>query len=292
MRSRVVLAVVAVLLAPTTSPTSSGAQASGDTGYDDGYVFAGYEDHPVSVTQVVSRPRNPTRWCVHWSLALGAAMGDIDSLTPEQVRQLSREYRGPLVDESFYVLICYRTDELTPYRVRVVQYRRRDPTAGTITTIEDVGVFARDLVTAPAPAVSTSPPPDRLVVGFETWLATPEPHDAPVRIAQAGHLWARAEPVPVAITYEMGDATVIRCDGPPPVAPPGVHDDERPGCARHTYLNSWADDGIGTFTVRATVTYDVWLTTSEDPTPRAVDTIDGPTTELPVTVREIQALIK
>jgi hypothetical protein len=36
----------------------------------------------------------------------------------------------------------------------------------------------------------------------------------------------------------------------------------------------------------------VWLTTSEDPTPRIVDTIDGPTTDLPVTVREIQAVIE
>jgi hypothetical protein len=286
-----VLLVIALLAA---TATSSDAQPGGGTGtgYDDGYVFAGYEDHPVSVTTVTSRPRNPTRWCVHWSLALAAAYGDIASLPPEQVRALSRAYRGPLVDGSYYILICYRTDELTPYRVRPVQYHPRDPTDGTITTIENVGEFARDLVTAPAPVITTSPPPDRLVVGFETWLATPQPYDAPVRIAQAAHLWARAEPVPVAITYDLGDGAVIRCEGDPTIGPPGVHSDERPDCARHTYLDSWSDAGIGSFTVEATVTYDVWLTTSEDPTPRLVDTIDGPTAMLPVTVREIQALIK
>jgi hypothetical protein len=255
-------------------------------------VFAGYEDHPVSVTHVTSRPRNPTRWCVHWPLALAAAMGDIDALTPEQVVQLAHDYReGPLEDGDYYVLICYRTGEQAPYRVRAVEYRRRDPTRGTITTIETVSEFARDLVTAPPPALTTSPPPDRLVVGFETWLATPEPYDAQVRIAQAGHLWARAEPVPVAITYELGDGTEIHC-GPPAVGPAGISRDERPDCARHTYLDSQSDAGIGAFTVRATITYDVWLTTSEDPTPRRVDTVDGPTTDLPVTVREIQAVIK
>ena len=275
--------------------TSSGAQSGSGTGtgYDDGYVFAGYEDHPVSVSQVINRPRTPTRWCVHWPLNVAAVIGDIDSLTPEQVRAIAHEYRpGPLVDGLFYILICYRTGELTPYHVGPVQYRPRNPTDSTITTIENVSEFARDLITAPAPAITTSPPPDRLVVGFETWLATPDPYDAPLRIAQAAHLWARADPVPVAITYELGDGAVIRCEGPPPIGPAGVHADERPDCARHTYLNSWSDVGIGAFTVRATVTYDVWLTTSEDPTPRLVDTVDGPTTELPVTVREIQAVIK
>jgi hypothetical protein len=44
--------------------------------------------------------------------------------------------------------------------------------------------------------------------------------------------------------------------------------------------------------VRATVTYDVWVTTSEDPTPRLADTVDGPPNELDVTVREIQAVIR
>jgi hypothetical protein len=289
-----VLVVVIVLLAAAATPSSDAQPGSGTgTGYDDGYVFAGYEDHPVSVTHVTSRPRSPTRWCVHWPLSLAAVMGDIDALTPEQVVQLARDYRtGPLVEGDFYVLICYRTGQQTAYYVGAREYHRRDPTSGRVTTIETVSEFARELVTAPPPSVTTSPPPDRLVVGFETWLATPDPYGAPVRIAQAGHLWARAEPVPVAITYDLGDGTSIRCDGPPPPGPAGIRPDERPGCARHTYLNSWSDEGLGSFTLRATITYDVWLTTSEDETPRLVDTVDGPTTELPVTVREIQALIK
>jgi hypothetical protein len=290
----VVLVFLIVLLTASATSSSDAQPGSGTgTGYDDGYVFAGYEDHPASVTRVSQRPRNPTHWCVHWPMALAAVMGNIDSLSPEQVVQLARDYRTePLVEGDFYVLICYRTGEQIPYYVRPKQFQPRNPTGGTITTSETVSEFARDLVTAPAPSITTSPPPDRLVVGFETWLATPDPYDAPVRLAQAGHLWARAEPVPVAVTYELGDGTTIRCDGPPPPSHAGVHADERPGCAFHTYLDSWSDDGIGSFTVRATITYDVWLTTSEDDTPRVVDTIDGPTAELPVTVREIQAVIK
>jgi hypothetical protein len=289
-----VLALVVVLLSATAT-SSSDARADGETGtgYDDGYVYAGYEDHPVSVTHVTSRPRTPTRWCVHWPLSLGSALGNIGALPPEAVVDLAHEYRTePLQDGDFYVLICYRTGEQEPYHVSVIQFDHRDPTDGEVTTIETVSEFARELVTAPPPSITTSPPPDRLVVGFETWLATPDPYDAPVRIAQAGHLWARAEPVPTGIRYELGDGTTIHCDGPPPPGPAGLTDDQRPDCARHTYLNSWSDQGVGSFVVRATITYDVWLTTSEDQTPRLVDTIDGPTTELPVTVREIQAVIE
>jgi hypothetical protein len=98
--------------------------------------------------------------------------------------------------------------------------------------------------------------------------------------------------VPTAITYDLGDGTVLHCSGPPPSGPAGTTRDQRPDCARHTYLDSRSDTGVGAFTVTATVTYDVWLVTSEDPTPRLADTLDGPPTELPVTVREIQAVIR
>jgi hypothetical protein len=286
----VLVAATPTLVAPTGSAT---AQPSGGAGYDDGYVFAGYEDHPVRVTRVdTTRPRTPSRWCVHWPLSLAAVVGNISSRTPEEVRQLSIAYRGPLVDGGYYQIICYRTGESAPYRIAIIEYRRRDPTAGEITTIEDVAEYARQLVTAPEPVIATSPPADRLVVGFETWLATPEPFDAPSRSAQAGHFWATAVPVPTAITYDLGDGTRLRCAGPPPVGAPGVLPDDRPDCARHTYLDSQRETGEGTFTVRATVTYDVWLTTSEDSTPRLADTVDGPTVALDVTVREIQAVIR
>lgn len=287
------MCVLCTVLAAASGPPHAAAQGSGDAGYADRYVFAGYEQHPVSVTTIDrTRPRAPTRWCVHWPLSLAAVVGDIASLTTDEVIELSRAYRGPLVDGGWYQLICYRTGESAPYLVRILEIERRDPTGGYVTTIETVSEYARELVTAPAPDVATSPPPDRLVVGFETWLATPSPLDTPVRRAQAGHLWAEAVPVPTAITYDLGDGTRLRCGGPLPIGPPGVHRDERPDCARHTYLDSRSESGVGHFTVRATVTYDVWLTTSEDGTPRRADTIDGPTTKLPVTVREIQAVIR
>ena len=70
MRSRMVLVTLPALVLLSVFATSSGAQSGSGTGtgYDDGYVFAGYEDHPVSVSQVINRPRTPTRWCVHWPL--------------------------------------------------------------------------------------------------------------------------------------------------------------------------------------------------------------------------------
>jgi hypothetical protein len=296
MRKRILHGLLLAVLAATVGITrqdDSAAQGSGDAGYDDGYVYAGYEEHPERVTHIdTTRPRTPTRWCVHWPLSLARVVGDIRSRSPEEIRQLAIAYHEPLVEGSFYQIICYRTGETIPFRIAVIQYHRRDPTEGTITTIENVSEYARELITAPEPSIWTSPPPDRLVVGFETWLATPESFNAPTRLAQAGHLWARADPVPIAITYDLGDGTTLRCEGPPAVAMPGIRSDDRPDCARHTYLDSGSDTGIGSFAVRATVTYDVWVTTSEDPTPRLADTVDGPPTELDVTVREIQAVIR
>jgi hypothetical protein len=72
----------------------------------------------------------------------------------------------------------------------------------------------------------------------------------------------------------------------------GVRAADRPACTRHTYRRTHSTGGVGHFTITATVTYQVWLTTSDDPGRRLADTITGPAAELGVTVREIQAVIR
>jgi hypothetical protein len=288
-----VAAIVIAALAPLTSPgRHASAAASGEAGYDDGYVFAGYTDRPVEVTQVRDVPRSPTRWCVHWPLALVEITPNIAALSPDEVRRLTVEYRGELVEGAQYALLCYRTGEATPYLVTFVVFRHRDPTDGHVTTIETVEEHVRRLVTFPEPAIATSPPPERLVVGFETWFATPVPVEAQPRTAQAGHLWARAVPGARTIRYDFGDGSSTVCGAPAEPGPPGLTDDERPECTRHTYLDSFSESGAGRFTVTAAVGYDIWLTTSEEPLARWVDRREGPPAELSVLVREIQAVIR
>ena len=292
-----VLIVVCLGIPLTVSPGHVSAQesgGSGSAGYDDGYVFAGYEEHPVEVTTVTrDRSRTPTRVCVHLPIGLGLSIDEIMTYSLDRVRELARTYRGELIDGNFYILVCFRTAATnSPYYAAVIEYHHRDPTNGEVTTITDVEEFARELIMLPEPTIATAPPPERLVVGFETWFATPSPIDAAPRSAQAGPLWARAEPVPIAITYDFGNGATVTCDAPLEPAFPGTRDDERPDCTRFTYLDSLSDSGAGEFAVVATVTYDIWLTTRDDPAPHLADRRDGPPALLPVRVREIQAVIR
>ncbi|HEV8295938.1 MAG TPA: hypothetical protein VGQ20_01530 [Acidimicrobiales bacterium] len=290
----------ALLLVGTTTcrpAYGQGPPASGEAGYRDGYVFAGYIEHPVEVAEATTnRPRRPVRWCVHWPMSLAPGTDRRDHyLTAAEVQRISREQRGQLIPGRQYVLLCYWAGDEYPDAVSVITYNPRDPTSGQVTTIETVETYARDLLQPPAPAVSITPPAGRLVVGFETWLATPSSLVTAPRTAQAGPLWATADAVPVSITYDMGDdaeGSRFTCPAPNRPEAAGTRDEDRPSCTRYTYRDSHRATGVGNFTVTATVTYEVWLVTSDDPVRHVADTIAGPPTELPVTVREIQALIR
>lgn len=301
---RVLLLAPLVAMSPAPGPPSvhaahtavaaQSADPSGTAGYADRHVFAGYEERPVEVTQVAGgHARRPTRACVLWTVALAQITTGVHAMPLDEAALLSRLYRGELVEGQEYAILCYREGETGPYLVSFITYHRTDPTQSTITTIETVEQHARSLVTAPAPELVTTPPADRLVVGFETWFASPSGVAAQPRTAQAGPMWARADVVARAITFDTGDGGHLVCAADAAASndaqDPNV---DTPGCARHTYLDSRHPTGIGHFLASATVTYDVWLTTSEDSTPRLADTLDGPTTEVTLTVRSLQAVIR
>jgi hypothetical protein len=291
------------------APVAAQTEASGDAGYADRHVFAGYAERPEEVTEVRGgRAARPTRYCVLWTVALAQITGTVQTMPLDEAVFLSTLSRGELIEGQEYAILCYRDGDAGPYLISFIIYRRNDPTQGSITTIETVEQYARSLITAPEPEIVTTPPADRLVVGFETWFSSPAGVAAAPRIAQAGPMWARADVLPTSITYDTGDGIRLVCpidsspatalptpapsDQSPAPAPTGTAPSRRPECARHTFLDSGHASGAGHFDAKASVTYDVWLTTSEEPTRRFVDTLDGPTTEVPLTVRSLQAVIR
>ena len=138
----------------------------------------------------------------------------------------------------------------------------------------------------PAPALRSSPPATRIITGLETWFDTSAVPEE--RSAQAGPLWATATAVPVAVAIEPepGQAPIV-C--PLPVERLA---DGRPVCLHHTYTRVDPRTGVRATTVAVRVAYEVRLVTSDDPTPRVVDTFTSPVTDTPVTIREIQTVLR
>ena len=182
-----------------------------------------------------------------------------------------------------------------------------DPTDGRLVTAPDVRIAverARRL-DLPGPAITTSPPPDDLVVGFENWFANvdaddpdnPELAAAPVVKATAGEFWAIATATATSIEFDMGDGepeSVFACTtAQTPYNPDLPLESQRPECARYAYQYSSNNDATpgGTYTIVATVTYDITIETESQP-PTFFETLTSEPTELVVTVTARQSVIR
>jgi hypothetical protein len=261
-------------------PTTSIPNGEGATGYRERYVFAGFLEPPVEVvTPTRGGSYQPTHFCIHLPISL--ALTGVDHAQPDALRVFARtlteeDFGGPL-----RLLLCYRAGGVL-FHTALVSVPAGDPTAGQITTIESVARFAQRLVTVPAPTVRTSPPATRLITGLETWFDTTV-FDPPERSAQAGPLWATARAI-------AGRIELVPEPGAPPVV--CAISGAGPVRCRHTYVD--VDPATGTRNTTATVrvVYDVELTTSDNPTPRVVDTITSDPATLPVTIREIQTVLR
>ncbi len=274
---------VPVAAGPEESGTN-GTNGSGSTGYSERAVFAGYREPAREVSEPArGLRREPTHYCVRFP-AYEPGVPAPATYTPAELLAFARANTRPLTE--LPLLACFERDATVSFRVVYAPYDPADPTAGTITTIDDVAAYARELLSVPVPTIVTAPPPLRLITGFETWFDTSA--TAHTRSAQAGPLWATATAVPITVT-------LVPEPGHPPIVcqlPVGMRErDQRPDCLRHTYLDIDHRTGTRDTTATLTVTYEVVLVTSDDPTPRVVDTIDT-TTTIPITIREIQTVLR
>lgn len=274
---------------------ASAADDLNGAGYNDRNVWAGYREPPSEVV-VPARDlaRHPTRFCLRLPPPnQEAPPTGHGTYTPAEMRDLARRTPIDLTPGSWHTLICYNIGENLPYLITFAVWNPRDPTNGNTTTIENVEAYARDLIDTPPPMVASSPPAARQITGLETWFAVASAPTRP-RSAQAGPLWATAEAVARRVEIDPGNGeprlvcevdaslTTTLADAP----------QLAPGCLRHTYTAVDRRTGVTETTLRAHVVYDVYLTTSDNPTRRLADTLTSPDTVIPVTIREIQTVLR
>ena len=290
MRRLILAGALALALAATPvyaaegDPAGAGDNGSGSTGYAERSVFAGYVEPPREVVEPArGLRREPTHFCVRIPVP-EPGTPPAATYSPAEILAWARTNTRP--PSELPLVACFERDATVSFRVIYAEWNPTDPTAGAITTVETVAQYARRLLAVPSPPLRSSPPAARLITGFETWFdttAVPE-----VRSAQAGPLWATAiaTPIEVSIEPEPG-AAPISC--PLPVERGA---DGRPSCLRHTYLRVDPRTGTRTTTVAVRITYEVRLVTSDDPTPRVVDTFTSAPTESAITIREIQTVLR
>ncbi len=297
------LAIIALCILSTGIPTADADEGGGvlpgggipvgDAGYvDGGGVFVGY-DVKISYNAGRNRPGGSGGPKYECSFFIWESADGTDPATNLQPRH-------------WYILRCHLegSDELALNTPAIVEYNPNDPDAGRIATQAEVSITALANLTFPAPELTTSPPPDHLVVGFETWFHTETPDnpdglpEPTIITAAAGPLWATASAEPASIDIDTGDdepGSIFSCDQ---IAPPFDLDidleTQRPDCARYEYQyssNNKATPG-GSYTISAAVTYATYLVTGPNPAPVFQEELVGETTEIIATITQLQAVIK
>jgi hypothetical protein len=191
-----------------------------------------------------------------------------------------------LVDDHVYYRWCENGDGEVVFR------------GWTRWTAAEIQVLAADLayeasrelpLPYPHPAMSPAIGADQLV-GLSTWLWL-EPGSWATLDATAGvpGLSATATATPTRVRWDMGDGTVVTCDGPGVAYDPTRDDDAQSTDCKHTYQHVSAGQPSGAYT--ATVAVDWAITWSA--TNGQGGTLPGTSrgTSFPVPVAERQAVV-
>lgn len=275
-------------------PGGSDPGSAGVEGYfEGGGVFAGYQT-PIVHTSGPGRPNGgggPKYLCSFFIWDDGVGTDPAHGLIPGH----------------FYLLRCHveGSDELALNTPIILPYDPANPDGDLIITQPELDEAARNDLEFDAPGIETSPPVDKLVVGFETWFHNADtnadgqpalPVPTP-KTASAGTLWATATAQPAFTDFDTGDdqpESVFACEEV--IAPFDRNIDleiQRPDCARYAYQYSSNNDETpgGTYTITAIVTYAVYLQTSANPNLVFQEELQGDTLELTATVTQLQAVI-
>jgi hypothetical protein len=184
---------------------------------------------------------------------------------------------------------CVEMDQEEPGWTCVAS-TRSGPGGGETVSSREAAEQARASMSLPSPSLAFSPAEDS-VVHFPVWLwvdgADWEPVSATASVS-AGSVTVTA--VPQQLRWDMGDGTVLYCDGPGTVFDPARHDAETPSpdCG-HAYTRTSRNQPDSRFPVTATVSWTVEWTTSAG----GGGTLDPLTTSASdsVRVREVHALV-
>ena len=164
------------------------------------------------------------------------------------------------------------------------------PTTPTpVIELTELALWAIDQVSYETPAIELSPAAQQ-IVGVETWLSITNDLELDQVTAQAGPIWVTARPELTQISWDLGNGDTVTCAAQAAAItwdPNGGPNQTTP-CG-YTYTTN-GDGTRNTFTIAATASYNIYVTTSSNPT----ETLHSQTTQtatINTEVRELQAVI-
>ncbi len=209
----------------------------------------------------------------------------VHDLRPDTVQFAVGDVATGLQENVGYWLLC---DDASGQRVvsRLFFYA---PGVSVISAA-DLAARARDELPLTYPEPHTSPAIAlRQMVGIDTWMwidpASWRPRTATAAIAGIGGgpgLSVTATATPRSVLWDMGDGTVVTCDGPGTPYDDAVPEAQQSTDCRHTYQVH------GSYVARATVTWSIAWTASDGDGGTLADA--SRTTQFPMTVAERQAV--
>jgi len=202
------------------------------------------------------------------------------------------ENPGPVVPTEgwYYEIRCAEDGTMLPTYPRFSVYVP-GTVAGPVTSTAEVAAFAVDSITfeAPAPALS---PAGAQIVGIPTWLAVTSRLDYADVSAAAGPVWASVRPQFRDVTFTTALGHEVVCDTVAEATilwDPTGPDNQSSTCT-YTYTANGPSESAVESHLTATVTWNLWQRTDQNPAEHFYGT-HTETTVIPVTVRELQAVI-
>lgn len=244
------------------------------------HVTAGHADDRRLTTRPGPGPGRTIR-CEFWEVLGGAT----DYVSPLPVSPVAGE---------LYELRCFDDGaSLAGYPLFLIYTPGGLP--GPAVSTDEITAFAYSSMTfeQPIPAIS---PAAVQVIGVPTWLAVTSRLDYPEVSAAAGPVWASVRPVLRHVRFTMPDGGTVTCDRSSDMThvwDPEGGADQTSDCTYTITSNGrgGADPARPVESeIVATITWDLHRRTNLDPTEHhwAVHT---ETTTIPITVRELQAVI-
>ncbi|NNE73010.1 MAG: hypothetical protein HKN26_05050 [Acidimicrobiales bacterium] len=292
------LAILLTCLVIPAIPTSNAAADLGDrqdappptteVGYDPDAVgvVAGYDY--VEPREVTSPNRNvpPGRRRICGFFAYN----------PDNPPGVAQQPEAPIAGDDYWV-VCRWEDTGDVAGIAAVQpYDPADPTGGLVVTETMVTAYMLSLFDFAVPDVQFAPPPGNQVVNLETWIGWRTDPPGQTRTAQAGPVWSQGIATPIAATIDFGTGlpgSIITCrEFEPAYTPDRPADAQRPACGRYTYATDSRDQPDQRYPATVTLTYDIWVTTSETATPFLAATVTGPPLAVGMDVAQLQAVIR
>jgi hypothetical protein len=197
---------------------------------------------------------------------------------------------GDFVEDDWYYSNCTYDDTGELAGSEYWQYSPNDA-VNPGPDLEAMARRAHDQVPFTYPAPMTSPGIDvDQITGLPTWLwiDPADWHPLSARSELSG-FWVEVTAEPQRVIWDMGDGTVIECDGPGTPYDPAVPDDAQSTDCEHIFQDVSADEPDGRYAASATVDWAVSWEASTGATGELADT--SRTTTFGLTVTERQAVV-